>query len=86
MNRQSLPIAWHVFSWEILATDPVAIALGCGSIYNHSFSPNARYTPVAPDLLDFHAIAPIAVGTEIFINYHGGHHGAVAADLTLGSR
>jgi SET domain-containing protein len=71
VNRRSLLLALYAFSWEPIANDTVALALGYGSIYNHSFDPNARYTPVAPDVLEFHAIKPIAAGTEIFVNYHG---------------
>ena len=49
----------------------VALALGYGSIYNHSYSPNARNTRIPPDLLEFHALRDIAGGEEILINYHG---------------
>ena len=49
----------------------LAVCLGYGSIYNHSYEPNARYTPIAPDILEFHTIRPVAAGEEILINYHG---------------
>jgi SET domain-containing protein len=69
---RSAAISWYVFDRQgVTKRHYVALALGYGSIYNHSFSPNARYTPVMPDLMDFHAIKPIAAGEEIFINYNG---------------
>ncbi len=71
-GQRSAAISWYVFDWTgMTKRDYVAVALGYGSIYNHSFSPNARYTRVAPDLIDFHAIKPIAAGEEVLINYHG---------------
>ncbi len=50
----------------------VAIALGYGSIYNHSYSPNATFTKdVEGDKLDFYALTNIEPGTEITVNYNG---------------
>jgi uncharacterized protein len=71
-------ISWYVFAWHVpTKREYVALALGYGSIYNHSFSPNARYRCVAPDAIEYVAIAPIAAGDEVFINYNGD-----PADLT----
>ena len=65
-------ISWYVFAWHVeTKREYVALALGCGSIYNHSFTPNALYRCVAPDAIEYIAIAPIAAGDEIFINYNG---------------
>jgi SET domain-containing protein len=48
-----------------------AIALGCGSLYNHSYTPNARYEFVeAEECLEFIALCDIAAGEEITINYN----------------
>jgi SET domain-containing protein len=70
--HQSHRISWYVFSWEgVNARNYVALGLGYASIYNHSYEPNARYTPEAPDILNFHALRDIKAGEEIFINYHG---------------
>ena len=70
--RRNSRISWYVFAWDdITKRTYVALALGYGSIYNHSFTPNARYQPKAPDLLEFYAIEDISPGSEIFINYHG---------------
>lgn len=48
-----------------------AIALGYGSIYNHSFDPNARYDDVGRKKKVFSAIKDIKKGEEIFVNYNG---------------
>ena len=48
-----------------------AIALGFGSIYNHSYQPNARYEPDFDlHVLEFIAIRDIAAGEEITTNYN----------------
>jgi hypothetical protein len=65
-------ISWYVFDWSgITKREYVALALGYGSIYNHSYTPNARYRKVPPDVLEFVALRDIAAGEEILINYHG---------------
>jgi len=49
-----------------------AIALGSGSIYNHSTNPNAKYlADYENDELQIWAIKEIEAGTEITFNYHG---------------
>ena len=48
-----------------------ALALGYGSLYNHSYSPNARYDEEPGALMAFTALRPIATGEEITINYNG---------------
>lgn len=48
-----------------------AIALGYGSIYNHSFDPNARYDDVGRKQKVFSAIKDIEKGEEIMVNYNG---------------
>ncbi|HEX8915874.1 MAG TPA: SET domain-containing protein-lysine N-methyltransferase [Humisphaera sp.] len=65
-------ISWYVFDWEgVTKREYVALALGYGSIYNHSPNPNARVERHAPDVLEFHTVRAIAAGEEIFINYLG---------------
>lgn len=50
-----------------------AIALGYGSIYNHSSAPNAEYDmDYEQQTIDFYCIRDIAVGEEITINYISG--------------
>lgn len=48
-----------------------AIALGSGSLYNHSYTPNARYEfREREECLEFVALRDIALGEEITINYN----------------
>jgi SET domain-containing protein len=48
-----------------------AIALGYGSLYNHSYSPNARYVfRESDECLEFIALRDIEPGEEITINYN----------------
>lgn len=49
----------------------VALALGYGSLYNHSYEPNARYEDVGRRAKRFVAIRDIAAGEEITVNYNG---------------
>src|SRR5579885_209679 len=49
-----------------------AIALGYGSLYNHSYCPNAHYTKHWDENeISFVALARIEEGEEITINYNG---------------
>jgi SET domain-containing protein len=68
----SAAVSWYVFDWEgMTKREYVALALGYGSIYNHSYQPNARYRREPPDVLEFVALRDIPAGEEILINYHG---------------
>lgn len=49
----------------------VAIALGYGSLYNHSFKPNARYSDIGRHTKVFTALRNIRAGEEITVNYNG---------------
>jgi SET domain-containing protein len=52
-----------------------AIALGYGSLYNHSYDPNSEYyTNTEQQTLDIFAIKNIAPGEEITFNYNGMPH------------
>ena len=57
----------YVFGWGDGST---ALALGYGSLYNHSYRPNAE-TLETTDELVITALIPIETGDEIFINYMG---------------
>lgn len=61
-----------VFDWAVLANipDSNALALGFGSLYNHSNPANMRYRagPSGQSLL-FIAARDIAVGEELTVNY-----------------
>jgi SET domain-containing protein len=61
----------YYFEWGD-DSDLGAIALGYGSLYNHSYDPNARYlADYEMGTLDIHAIKDIPAGSEIFTNYNG---------------
>lgn len=52
--------------------DHAALALGFGSLYNHSYSPNAEYLRDEDErTIEFVAILPIAKDEEITVNYNG---------------
>lgn len=63
--------------WELSFAWPngrgkAAVALGFGSLYNHSWEPNARYDAVKGSLeIRFTALRKISKGEEIFVNYNG---------------
>ncbi|MFH1971042.1 MAG: SET domain-containing protein-lysine N-methyltransferase [Patescibacteria group bacterium] len=49
----------------------LAIVLGFGSIYNHSYKPNARFkTNQKEKIIDFIALNDIKKGNEITFNYY----------------
>jgi len=50
----------------------LAIALGFGSIYNHSYLPNAKFSIKQNDnVIDFVALKNIKKDDEITVNYYG---------------
>jgi SET domain-containing protein len=55
----------YVFWWN---KNTLAISLGYGSIYNHSFTPNAEYEQ-GYACITYRAIRDISPGEEIQINY-----------------
>jgi uncharacterized protein len=59
----------YFFSWPPAA---VALALGYGSLYNHSYQPTARFKmDIEQGVIVFTAIQPISQNQEITINYNG---------------
>ena len=58
----------YYFAW---GRGTVALALGYGSLYNHSYRPNARYDDVGQLTKVFTAIRDIAPGEELTVNYNG---------------
>jgi hypothetical protein len=59
----------HVFEW---GTKRMALALGQGSLYNHSSHPNAHGEPrIRERVIEFTAARPIKKGEEITIDYRG---------------
>lgn len=52
--------------------DLTVVALGYGSLFNHSYTPNTTYTNnLEQATIDFEAIRDIKAGEEILINYNG---------------
>lgn len=59
--------------WFEFCKNKRAFALGYGSMYNHSYEPNAAYDLTTDGLIIITAIKPIKKGEEIFVNYNGNH-------------
>ena len=60
-------LADYVFEWD---DDTMALALGYGSLYNHSYKPNAQYWREGKDTQYYEALRDIEPGEEITINYN----------------
>lgn len=59
----------HCYAWP---GDAVAIALGLGSLYNHSFEPNATFEiDEEAETVTISALRDIGSGEEITFNYLG---------------
>ncbi|WP_096155105.1 MULTISPECIES: SET domain-containing protein [Bacillus] len=64
-------IAEYYFIWGPNGKDR-ALALGFGSLFNHSYQPNAFFElNHESNTIDFYALRPISIGEEITINYNG---------------
>ncbi|MGH3930525.1 MAG: SET domain-containing protein-lysine N-methyltransferase [Pseudonocardiaceae bacterium] len=60
----------YYFYWE---GDAAAIALGYGSLYNHSASPRARYRKIFDaGVVEFVVVCDIEPGYEITVDYTDG--------------
>lgn len=58
----------YCYTWD----GGLALALGFGSLYNHSTEPNARYWTIPEEgVIEIVAHRPIAAGDEILVNYNG---------------
>ena len=57
----------YVYAWTKKQT---VVALGYGSLYNHSYTPNARYEDANPRTKLFFALRDIQPGEEIVVNYN----------------
>ncbi len=58
----------YVYYW---GKNKVGLALGFGSMYNHSYKPNARYFDLPLQRKEFVALRDIKPGEEVTINYNG---------------
>lgn len=60
----------YYFAWG-KGFQQAAVALGFGSLYNHSYSPNARYIKkMDTNSIQFVAIKEIQIHQEILVNYN----------------
>lgn len=61
---------FYIYPWR--STRGASLALGFGSIYNHSYNPNADWKQNFKKLtMEYRAIKDIKYGEEIVINYNG---------------
>ena len=62
-------LARYSFQW---ADGGVALALGYGSLYNHSSEPNCVYWTIKDEgVIEFVALVDIRAGEELRVNYNG---------------
>ena len=66
-------LALYIYNFgPTAAEEHAAIALGYGSLYNHSYTPNAKYIKSWEEqVIRFVALRDIEPGEEITINYNG---------------
>jgi uncharacterized protein len=63
-------LSHYIYPWK--STRGAALVFGYGSIYNHSFSPNADWKQnFKTKCMVYRAIKPIRKGEEILVNYNG---------------
>jgi len=61
---------YYIYPWR--STRGAAMVLGYGSIYNHSFEPNADWKQnFRSTTMIYRALQPIRKGEEITVNYNG---------------
>lgn len=61
---------YYMYPWK--STRSASLVLGYGSIYNHSFDPNADWKQnFKTKTMVYRAIKPINKGEEITVNYNG---------------
>lgn len=61
---------FYMYPWR--STRSASLVLGYGSIYNHSFTPNADWKQnFKTNRMVYKAIKPIKKGEEITVNYNG---------------
>lgn len=61
----------YVYDWGA-SGEELAVALGHGSLYNHSFEPNVVYVKhLDARLLEYRALRDVEAGEELLINYNG---------------
>jgi len=69
-NLEKTLLNHYIYPWR--STRGAALVLGYGSIYNHSYSPNADWKQnFKTTCMAYRAIKPIKKGEEILVNYNG---------------
>lgn len=69
-NLEKTPMSHYIYPWR--STRGASLSLGYGSIYNHSFFPNADWKQnFKTEEMEYIALKPIKKGEEILINYNG---------------
>ncbi len=69
-NLEKTLLSHYIYPWR--STRGAALVLGYGSIYNHSFSPNADWKQnFKTKNMVYRAIKSIKKGEEITVNYNG---------------
>jgi uncharacterized protein len=69
-NCEKTILNFYIYPWRSTRTG--CVVLGLGSIYNHSFHPNADWKQnFKTHRMVYRAIRPIKKGEEILINYNG---------------
>ena len=64
-------LQYYWYDWK-KDEQSASLVLGFGSLYNHSYRPNARYVRHFQDeAMEYIAVRDIAAGEEICINYNG---------------
>ncbi len=64
-GQEETTLGRYVYCWG----EDMAVSLGYGSLYNHSYEPNARYEH-GPNTITYIALRDIAKDEEITINYN----------------
>lgn len=73
LHLEPTVLALYIFNFgPTAAEEHAAIALGYGSLYNHSYTPNAKYIKSWDEqVIRFVALREIQPGEEITVNYNG---------------
>jgi hypothetical protein len=70
-NGKDKSIENYIYEWDI-KPKTWALVLGCGSIYDHSYRPNASFhKDYNLQQMVYTSVRRIGVGDEITINYNG---------------
>lgn len=71
-NQNDSVLDNYYYSWSLYDQEAAAIALGMGSLFNHSYEPNSIYIrDYERNTLTIKAIKDINAHEEITINYNG---------------